>query len=100
MANKEESDCDKIVTNCAMQAKKLKLHQNILQSADLIKNNYKIMQLYSPNIRPINRIFIDNTMLNFEPEFSRLNFTKMLFQDGVGSIRFDELELTMKNIKR
>ena len=100
MANEEESDCKKIITACAMQAKRLKLHENIIKSANLVKNNYQIMQLYSPNIRPINRIFVDNTILNFEPEFSRLKFTKMLFQDGVGYIKFDELELTMKNIKR
>ena len=100
LVNEEESDCEKIITNCAMQGKKLKLHENIMRSADLVKNNYNIMQLYSPNIRPINRIFIDNAIMRFEPEFSRLNFTKMLFQDDVGYIKFDELTVIMKNIRR
>jgi len=100
MVNEEESDCQKIVTSCAMQAKKLKLHENIIQSADLIKNNYKIMQLYSPNIRPINRIFIDNAIMRFEPEFSKLNFTKLLFADDLGYVSFEELSRIMKNIKR
>ena len=100
MSNKEESDCQKIVTNCSMQGKKLKLHENIIKSADLIKNNYKIMQLYSPNIRPINRIFIDNAIMRFEPEFSKLNFTKMLFADDLGYVSFEELSRIMKNIKR
>ena len=100
LAYEEESDCQKIVINCAMQAKKLKLHENIMQSADLIKNNYKIMQLYSPNIRPMNRIFIDNAIIQFEPEFSKLSFTKMLFADGIGDVNFEELSRIMKNIKR
>jgi DNA polymerase I len=100
LANEEESDCEKIARNCAMQAKKLKLHENILRSTDLIKNNYKIMQLYSPNIRPMNRIFIDNTIMRFEPEFSRLSFTKMLFADDCSYINFDNLTAAMKKIKR
>lgn len=100
LADKEESSCEKIITSCTMQGKRLKLHENIIRSASLVKNNYKIMQLYSPNIRPINRIFIDNAIMNFEPEFSRLSFTKMLFSDDVGYINFEELSRIMKNIKR
>tara|TARA_R110000851_G_scaffold108069_4_gene228873 strand:+ start:1588 stop:2538 length:951 start_codon:yes stop_codon:yes gene_type:complete len=100
LLNEEESDCETIVTNCAMQGKKLKLHENIIRSVDLVKTNYKIMQLYSPNIRPMNRIFVDNTIINFEPEFSKLNFTKMLFSDGVSHLNFEELNNILKKIKR
>jgi len=100
MANEEEHDCEKIVTTCTMQAKRLKLHENIIKSANLVKNNYKIMQLYSPNIRPINRIYIDNSIIQFEPDFSKLNFLKMLFEDDCAYINFDNLIANMKNIKR
>ena len=100
LVNKEESSCEEIVTNCAMQRKKLKLHENIIKSAELVKNNYKIMQLYSPNIRPSNRIFVDSSLMQFEPEFSRLNFTKMLFADDLSYINFEELSRIMKKIKR
>jgi DNA polymerase-1 len=100
MVNEEEYDCEKIVSTCAMQAKRLKLHENIIKSADLVKNNYKIMQLYHPNIRPVNRIFIDNTIMKFEPEFSKLNFIKMLFSDDCGYISFDNLTAAMKKIRR
>ncbi len=100
LLKEEESSCDKIITNCNMQTKKLKLHQNLLESADLIKNNYRIMQLYSPNIGVVNRIFIDNTIRDFEAEYSKINFTKMLFSDDCSYIKFDELTRIMKNIKR
>ena len=100
LANKEECDSEAIVNNCRIQGKKLKLHENIIQSYELIKNNYRIMQLYNPNIRPINRNFIDNSITQFEPEFLRLNFTKMLFEDDCGYINFEELTRVMKNIKR
>ena len=100
MANEEEYDYKKIITNCSMQAKKLKLHENIIKSSDLVKNNYRIMQLYNPNIRPINRAFIDTALMHFEPEFMKLNFTKMLFSDDCAYINFEELTRVMKNIKR
>ena len=100
LSNQEEYDCEKIVANCAMQGKKLKLHENIIKSADLVKNNYRIMQLYNPNIRPINRRFIDNSLVEFEPEFIKLNFTKMLFSDDCAYINFEELTSVMKKIKR
>lgn len=100
LANEEECDSEAIINNCRLQGKKLKLHENIIKSSDLIKSNYRIMQLYHPNMRPNNRKFVDNSIINFEPEFSRLNFTKMLFEDDCGYINFEELSRIMKNIKR
>jgi len=100
LLNEEESSCKEIVTNCTMQGKRLKLHENIIQSADLVKNNYRIMQLYNPNIRPLNRNIIDNIIIKFEPEFLKLNFTKMLFQDDASHLNFEELSIILKKIKR
>jgi 5'-3' exonuclease len=98
--NEEEYDCETIIKNCLSTRKKLKLHENIIKSEQLVKNNYKIMQLYYPNIRPINRIFINNSLSQFEADFSKLNFTKMLFQDDLSYINFEELIRIMKNINR
>jgi DNA polymerase-1 len=100
LANEKESTCQEIIANCTMQGKKLKLHENIIKSNDLIKNNYKIMQLYTPNIRPINRIIIDNAILQFEPDFSKLNFIKLLFEDDCSYINFDKMTRILNNIKR
>lgn len=100
LLDEKESSCQEIVTNCAMQGKRLKLHENIIKSADLVKNNYRIMQLYNPNIRPLNREIINNAIINFEPEFLKLNFTKMLFIDDVSYLNFEELNTILKNIKR
>ena len=100
LAYGEEYDCETIIKNCFSVRKKLKIHENIIRSERLVKNNYKIMQLYDPNIRPMNRIFIDNSIMRFEPEFSKMNFIKMLFQDDCGHIKFDDLTMLMKKIKR
>jgi DNA polymerase I len=100
LLDEQECSSDEIITDCNLQGKKLKLHENIIKSSELIKNNYRIMQLYHPNMRPINRDSVDNSITLFEPEFLRLNFTKMLFEDDCSYINFEELTRIMKNIKR
>ena len=64
-----------------MQGKRLKLHENIIKSADLLKIIIDYATIQSEHSDPINRQHIDNTLNKFEPEFSKINFTKMLFSD-------------------
>ena len=67
------------------------VHKNILSHKDLVESNYEIMQLYKPNIAGTNKRIIDYSINNFEFEYSKLNFTKLLYQDGQGSVNFSAL---------
>jgi len=89
-----------IMRDCAMQAKKMKIHENIGSSEQLLKDNYKIMQLYYPNIRPINRAMIDKAIQDFEPFFGKIKFTQMLFEDDAGHLNFNDLQTVFRRIKR
>jgi len=89
-----------IMRDCAMQAKKMKIHENISGSEQLLKDNYKIMQLYYPNIRPINRAMIDKSLQDFEPFFNKIKFTQMLFEDDAGHLNFNDLQTVFRRIKR
>ena len=89
-----------IMRDCAMQAKKMKIHENIGSSEQLLKDNYKIMQLYYPNIRPINRAMIDKAIQDFEPFFAKIKFTQMLFEDDAGHLNFNDLQTVFRRIKR
>lgn len=89
-----------IIRDCSMQAKKMKIHQNIESSEKLIKENYKIMQLYYPNIRPLNRSMIDKAINDFDPYFDKIKFTQMLFEDDAGHLNFNDLQMTFRRIKR
>ena len=81
-----------------MQAKKLKIHENIAANEKLLKDNYKIMQLYYPNIRPINRMMIDKALSDFEPYFDKIKFTQMLFEDDAGHLNFNDLQQVFRKI--
>mgnify|MGYP003112233737 FL=1 len=100
LVREEEYEVADIIRDCAMQAKKLKIHENIQTGEVLIKDNYKIMQLYYPNIRPLNRQLITKAVNDFEPYFDRIKFTQMLFDDDAGHLNFDALQYILRNIKR
>ena len=87
-----------IVRDCAMQGKKLKIHENIEANEKLLKDNYKIMQLYYPNIRPVNRMMIDKAVSDFEPYFDKIKFTQMLFDDDAGHLNFNDLQQVFRKI--
>lgn len=89
-----------IMRDCAMQGKKMKIHENIGRSEQLVKDNYKIMQLYYPNIRPINRAMIDKAIQDFEPFFGKIKFTQMLFEDDAGHLNFNDLQTVFRRINR
>ena len=95
----EESDCETIVKNCHMAAKRLKLHENIIRMDSRIKNNYQIMQLKHPNISIQGKMQLEYALQNFEPAYSKMGFVKMLFEDDCGHLNFDNLNRVMKKIK-
>ena len=100
LANAEEYDCETIVKNCHMSAKKLKLHENIIRMDSLIRNNYQIMQLKHPNISIQSKMHLDYIINNFKPEYNKMTFLKMKFEDDVSHLNFDNLNRVLKNIKR
>jgi 5'-3' exonuclease len=95
-----EYEVGDIVRDCVMVGKKLKIHENIQKDEQLIKENYKIMQLQYPNIRPMNRELITRAVIDFEPTFNKIKFTQMLFADDAGHLNFDSLQNVFRKIKR
>lgn len=89
-----------IIKDCAMQSKKLKIHENIQNNEKLIKDNYAIMQLQHPNIRPMNRELIKKSIVDFEPFFNKIKFSQMLLEDDALSLNFNDLQQVFRKIKR
>ena len=89
-----------IIRDCSMQGKKLKIHENIESNEKLIKDNYAIMQLQHPNIRPMNRELINKAIIDFEPAFNKIKFTQMLFEDDAATLNFNDLQQVFRKIKR
>jgi len=80
-----------IIENCRKQDKITAAHRNIIDNNQLVFENYDMMQLYDPIISYTNKQSIDYQIQNFEFDFAKINVTKMLFEDGQGSLNFNEL---------
>ena len=100
LIREDEYEVADIIKDCAMQAKKLKIHENIQGNEKLIKDNYAIMQLQYPNIRPMNREIIKKAIVDFEPYFNKIKFSQMLLEDDALSLNFNDLQQVFRKIKR
>ena len=87
----DEASLEQVLEQCSTVTKKLQVHKNILAHRDLVKNNYKIMQLYRPNMAGINKRRVDYSIKEFDFNFNKLNFVKLLFEDGQGSMNLSNL---------
>tara|TARA_Y100000592_G_scaffold81468_1_gene129154 strand:- start:132 stop:1091 length:960 start_codon:yes stop_codon:yes gene_type:complete len=91
-------EVEDVISSCKAVNKKLKFHENILKSEELVNKNYKIMQLYSPSISKIHKDQINFSLKEFEPKMEKLELTKKLHYDGINSASLNVLFNSMKKI--
>jgi len=82
---------EEVVEFCENVEKKLAAHKNIIESEPLIRENYKLMQLYSPSISFQTKHKINNVVNNFAPEFNKTKVRTMFVEDGMGEISLNPL---------
>jgi len=100
LSESRQVDSDEIFEICEKIEKKMVIHKNILNQRTVVEQNYNLMQLYDPSFSLINKESINYNLANFEGLGSGLNFKKMLFEDGQGSLNFTDLWNILKNIIR
>ena len=71
---------------CKNEPKQLKIHESILQSEKLIKDNYDMMQLYAPSLSIDVREKIRGIIDSYPASFNKTNLRLMMMQDGTGNI--------------
>ena len=64
---------------------------NVEYRYDSYKENYKIMQLYSPLVSPQNRDKIKQVISNYPQSFSKTEIRKMMLIDGFPELNWDGL---------
>ena len=100
LSESRQADSDEIFEICKNVEKKKAVHRNILNQKDVVEQNYNLMQLYNPSFSLLNKGSIDYTLANFEGLGNGLNFKKMLFEDGQGSLNFTDLWNILKKVTR
>jgi DNA polymerase-1 len=75
-----------------------KVYSKVVSQVDLIKENYKIMQLYAPSISVQDKEKINYTFSTHEPSFNKTAILKMMNEDGFGYFDWSSLYMTCNNI--
>ena len=89
-----------IIDECNNNAEsKLKLYTNVAENENLIKDNYKIMQLSAPSISIQTKSKINTTFDNYVPEYNKTLMLSKMIKDGLGEIKLESLEQTFKRSK-
>ena len=91
---------DDLYEYCENDNTGLKAFSSILENKEVIQNNYKIMQLYSPSISVQTRTKIQHTLDNFVPQFNKTEVIKRMKEDGFGDWNTSDIFAICKRICR
>jgi len=73
-----------IIDRCEDVESKLKIYNNVAENRNLIEENYRLMQLYSPSNSPQGKTRMRYALDNFFPEFNQTGTKAMMIKDGFG----------------
>ena len=85
---------------CKLAGSNLKAYKNILDSEDIIKENYSLMQLYSPNMSIQTKNKIRYTTKNTKLTFDKTSTDGMMLEDGIAKTSWLDLFIAFKKIIR
>lgn len=101
LSEQKEHITEDVLDYCGKQiseGSKLKVYQNIIDSAKEIHINFSVMQLKSPNVSYQTLQKVNYALENYSPELNLTQIKKMMIEDGFGEVKFDELYTAMKKI--
>lgn len=78
--------------------KRLKVYQNVLESENVIKENYDIMQLSSPQMSVQCKNRIDDIFEGYRPHYNQTEMRKLMIKDGVLTVNMQNLEQKFNDI--
>ena len=89
---------DDLLHECNKEENKQKVYSSVVEHANLIVENYNIMQLSSPQMSPQCKSRIDDTFESFIPQYSQTEMRKLMMQDGVLTVNMQDLEQKFNDI--
>lgn len=97
---KEDKDyfIEDILEECEKEENKLKIYQSVIDSEDVVRENYDIMQLSSPQMSIQCKSRIDETFEGFAPSYNQTEVRKLMIRDGVLTVNMQDLEQTFNHI--
>ena len=91
---------DEVNEYCKLVESDLKAYQNILNNKAMIKENYKLMQLYSPSISVQTKKEIKNIIKNTDLDLDKTKTDGMMLEDGISKTSWLDLIIALKRIMK
>ena len=79
---------------------RVQFYNNVIETKKLVEHNYKMMQLYAPQMSVQAKQFTQEAVENFEPFYNKTEVLKMRANDGFGELNTSDLEMAFNAIIR
>ena len=91
----KEYSFQEVIDFCEKAEGKVVFFDRVTENKNLIIRNYKLMQLYDPNLSRQSRQKVDYVFDNLGYEFNRTELIRMMNEDGFGVFNWNDLFATM-----
>jgi 5'-3' exonuclease len=87
-----------VIDFCEKTNSKLKFFSNIVEGKSIIEHNYKMMQLYAPQMSIQSKMIVKEAVENFEYTFNKTEVIGMMREDGFGELNWEDLRTSLNRI--
>jgi 5'-3' exonuclease len=98
----EDRDCTipEVLDYCVKKTEgsRVKFYDTVIENKKLVEHNYKMMQLYSPQMSVQAKQFTQEAVENFECDFNRTELIRMMREDGFGELNWEDLKTQLNKI--
>lgn len=100
LAEQKTYTIDDVVEHCAEKSanSKLKFYENVIEERGTIEHNYKMMQLYAPQMSVQSKSHVKDAIENFQCEFNKTEVLRLMREDGFGELNWEELKAHLNKI--
>jgi len=98
----EDRDCTipEVLDFCVKSTKgsRVQFYNSVIENKKLVEHNYKMMQLYAPQMSVQAKQFTQEAVENFECDFNRTELIRMMREDGFGELNWEDLKSQLNKI--
>ena len=89
-----------VIDHCIKSTKgsRVQFYNNVIENKKLVEHNYKMMQLYAPQMSVQAKQFTQEAVENFECDFNRTELIRMMREDGFGELNWEDLKSQLNKI--
>jgi 5'-3' exonuclease len=100
LAEERYYNIDEIIEYCDNVPSNLSFFKKVVEDKALIEKNYKMMQLYSPQLSVQGKDRVKYAVENFECDFNKTKIIGMMKNDGLGELNWEDLKEHLNKISR